>query len=79
MLRLSRKWIQHLQSHAETGMGYHVAAITLIDGRVFPQAVVDSGQLTRIRGLKQIPFSEDAIAAIRVTHEKWDWKDEADS
>jgi hypothetical protein len=77
MLKLSRKWIEHLRSQPETGMGYQVVAVTLNDGRVFPQAVVDSGYLARIRGLKQIPFTDDAIAEINVTHEKWDWKNES--
>ncbi|MGH9517321.1 MAG: hypothetical protein ACRD3P_16765 [Terriglobales bacterium] len=57
-------------------MGYQVVTGTLNDGRVFPQAVVDSGHLTRIRGLKDIAFAEDAITEITVTHEKWDWKNE---
>lgn len=58
-------------------MGYQVVTIALNDGRVFAQAVIDSGHLTRIRGLVQIPFSEDAIAGITVTHDKWDWKNES--
>jgi hypothetical protein len=35
---------------------------------------VDSGNLSRIRGLKTIPFTEEDIEEITVTHEKWDWK-----
>ena len=77
MLRLSRKWIEQLRSQPETGMGYQVVTITLKDGRVFPQTVVDSGYLTGIRGQAEIPFSVEAIAEIALTHDKWDWKSES--
>ena len=77
MLRLSERWIEHLGSQPETGMGYQVVTITLKDGRVFPQAIVDSGYLTRIRGQAEIPFSAEAIADMALTHDKWDWKRES--
>ena len=55
-------------------MGYTVASVTLKDGRVYPQTVIDSGFLTRVRGYSHIPFGEAEIAAIEATHQKWDWK-----
>lgn len=58
----------------ETGMGYQVVDIELSDGRIFKQAIVDSGHLTRIRGVDPIPFTELDISDVRVTHEKWNWK-----
>ena len=60
----------------ETGMGYTVASITLTDGRKFDQAIIDSGYVTRVRGLPNIPFAEADVAEIKATHEKWDWKHE---
>ena len=56
-------------------MGYTVVDIHLIDGRVFKQVVVDTGCVYRIRGRTDIPFTEDDIAYIRQTNEKWDWKE----
>jgi hypothetical protein len=58
----------------ETGTGYEVVDIELRDGRVFRQAIIDSGFLTRIRGVDPIPFTESDISDVRVTHEKWNWK-----
>ena len=75
-MKLGERWLQSLRAMPETGMGYHVVDIELKDGREFKQAVIDSGHLTRIRGLKQVPFSETDIADIRVTHDKWNWKEE---
>lgn len=59
----------------ETGMGYTVVNITLMDGQIFKQAIIDSGVLTRVRGLALVPFREDDIAAIKQTDEKWDWSE----
>lgn len=57
-------------------MGYQVASITLKDGRRFDQVVIVGGYITRIKGIKDIPFSEDEIADITVTHDKWDFNAE---
>ena len=57
-------------------MGYQVVTIKTRAGKVFPQAVVDSGYVSRIRGLREIPFTEEEIEEIAVTHDKWDWKNE---
>jgi hypothetical protein len=74
MMRLAERWLEYLRTMPETGTGYQVVDIKLKDGEEFKQAVVDSRYLTRIHGLDQIPFSESDIADIRVTHDKWDWK-----
>jgi hypothetical protein len=63
-----------VQKLFETGMGYTIVSITLKDGRRrFNQAIINSGYLTRVRGLPNVPFSEDDIAEIKATHDKWDW------
>ena len=56
-------------------MGYTVVSIVLKDGRKYPQAIIDSGVLTRVRGLPDVPFSEADIAEIVQTNEKWDWRE----
>jgi hypothetical protein len=57
-------------------MGYQIASVILKDGRRFDQVVIVGGYLTKIKDLKYIPFSEDAIAEIVVTHDKWDFNAE---
>jgi hypothetical protein len=54
-------------------MGYQVASIILKDGSRYDQALVEAGYVTRIRGLRTIPFDEDQIADIIVTHDKWNF------
>jgi hypothetical protein len=73
MLQLSDKWGPRLVSQPETGMGYHVATILLRSGRRYEQALIESGVVTRIRGLTEIPFKDEDIADIVVTHDKWDF------
>jgi hypothetical protein len=71
----SGKWLETVKSFPETGMGYTVVKIKLADGRAFNQALIDSGVLARVRGIADIPFTEEEIAEMSVTHEKWDWKE----
>ena len=73
-IRLSPHWAQYLVSQPETGMGYQIVTVKLRDGRKYKQTIIDSGYITRIRGLDHIPFTEDDIAEIIVTHDKWDFR-----
>ena len=58
-------------------MGYQIVFVVLRDGRKFDQVVIsESAVITRVRGYKDIPFSELEIKDIRVTHKKWDWNQE---
>jgi hypothetical protein len=70
-LDLSEKWVQHLLSKPETGMGYQICTIYLKNGKKYCQAIIDSGCITKIRNIEGIPFSDDDIKEIEVTHEKW--------
>lgn len=65
-----------LVSKPETGMGYQVVSVILKDGRKFNQVVVMEGRITEIRSLKDIPFTEDEIAQIILTHDKWNFNAE---
>jgi len=76
MVHLSSKWISHLIAQPETGVGYQVASVLLHDGRRFNQVVINGGYITQIRGLDDVPFQEDDIREILVTHDKWDFNKE---
>ena len=73
--KFSAKFLRLLSEMPETGMGYQVVTITLKDGRTFNQVVIAEG-LIKIRGRADIPFTEDDIADITVTHDKCDWSQE---
>jgi hypothetical protein len=72
----SGKWMEIVRRLGETGMGYVIVSITLTDGRMFEQALIDSGYLTRVRGLPEVPFTENDIATITRTDAKWDWNEQ---
>ena len=57
-------------------MGYQVASICLKDGRRYDEVLIESGVITRVRGLHEIPFTDQDIADIVVTHDKWDFTHE---
>ena len=69
----SGEWVPAVKALPETGQGYPVVSVELRDGRHFNQAIVDSGYLSRIRALPNVPFVEADISGIKANHEKWDW------
>ena len=71
MLKLSTKWASVLLAQRETGMGYQVASVVLKDGSRHDQVLIESGLITKVRGRLDIPFAEEDIAEIIVTHDKW--------
>ena len=68
MLELSQKWAAVLLAQPETGMGYQIASVVLKDGKRFERVTIVGGIITEIAGKKDIPFCEDEIAEILVTH-----------
>ena len=76
MIELSEKWLKDLALKPETGMGYQVVSVILNDGTKFNQVVVLEGRITEVRGYSAIPFTEDRIAGIILTHDKWDFNAE---
>lgn len=76
MIKLSSKWTSELANKPETGMGYQVVTIVLKDGKKIDQVAVVEGKITEIRGREDIPFTEDQIDQIILTHDKWDFNAE---
>lgn len=76
MICLSDGWGPLLVSQGETGMGYQVASIVLKDGRRFDRVVIIGRNITRIKDVEGIPFTESQIDQIIVTHDKWDFNAE---
>jgi hypothetical protein len=76
MIVLSDKWGPELVAQGETGMGYQIASVILKDGRRFDRVVIVGGIVGQIKDIEGIPFSEDQIDQIIVTHDKWDFSKE---
>jgi hypothetical protein len=75
-LKLSSRWVNYLKSQPETGMGYQIVSVILKDGRRFDQAAIILPYIGGVRGFDDIPFKEEEIDQIIVTHDKWDWSNE---
>lgn len=73
MLALSSKWARELAGKPETGMGYQVVSVILKDGRRFDRALVVGGYITKIKDIEGVPFTDEQIDTIVVTHDKWDF------
>ena len=69
MLQLGDRWADVLAGQRETGMGYQVVTIRLKDGRQFAGVTVVGGVVNRVEGAQSIPFAEDDIEHIVVTHD----------
>ncbi|UCB57617.1 MAG: hypothetical protein JSV30_03285 [Candidatus Omnitrophota bacterium] len=76
MLKLSDKWIEYLITQPETGMGYQIVSVITKNGMRYDRVIVDSGYITRIKDISDIPFTEEEIAEIIVTHDKWNFNKE---
>lgn len=75
MLVLSEKWREKLRRLPETGMDYQVVTVVLHDGRGFPRTIVEGACcISAINGVEGVPFREEDIEDIVVTHDKWDWR-----
>jgi hypothetical protein len=73
MINLPEKWLKVLETEPETGMGYQVATVLLSNGQRFDQVVIVEGQVTKVRGFADIPFSAGQIVNIVLTHDDWDF------
>ena len=70
-VQLSKSWSDFCIRAPESGMGYLIATIELKNGTKIPQAVIMDGCISQIRGMKEIPFTNDDIQVIIPTHERW--------
>jgi hypothetical protein len=72
MLRLGEKWAKVLTRERESGMGYQVVSIFLMDGRRYDGVVVVDGMISKVADSTSLPFVEEDIARIVVTHDPID-------
>lgn len=70
MLALSNKWAPILVSQPKTGMGCQIASVSLRGGRTFEQLVIVGRYIKRIGENKYVPFGEEDIETIPVSHGK---------
>jgi hypothetical protein len=67
------RWAELLRSEPEVGMGYQTGDVTLADGRMFTDVIIESGYITKIRGRADIPFEGSDVVKIELTGRRWKW------
>ena len=68
-MKLSSKWINFLSTQPETGVGYQSVTVMIAGGKVFYNLVVMNGDtLQTTNRYRDLPFEEDEIVNIQVTH-----------
>jgi len=74
LIPIPRELAEHLKRQSETGMGYHVVSVTLKNGQHFDQVVASEGFIIQVRGHRDVPFAADDVAAVDVTHKRWNFR-----
>jgi hypothetical protein len=67
MMKLSDKWAPRLLAQPESGMGYQIVTVHLVDGRVFENVTVVGDTITTIKNHNAIPFAEAEISDLVVS------------
>jgi hypothetical protein len=71
---IPNRCVDYLKRANETGMGYNVVSLQLLDGRSFEQAVVSEGHIIEVRGHSEIPFRPEDVASVSVNHKQWNFR-----
>jgi len=74
IIPIPSSFVEHLKRAGETGIGYQVVSVELIDGRKFDQVVTSECCFIEVRGYKEIPFSPEDVASVSVNHKHWNFR-----
>ena len=76
---LPQACLDHLKRSEETGIGYQVISVDLLDGSHFDQVVVSEGCIIEVRGYDEIPFAPAEVVSVSVNHNRWNFRDGSDA
>jgi hypothetical protein len=79
LLPIPRELAESLKHTEETGIGYQVISVELVDGRRFDQVLASEGCIIEVRGHREIPFGSDDVASVRVNHKRWNFRGWSDA
>jgi hypothetical protein len=75
LVQIPGRFVDPLKQAKETGIGYQVVSVELKDGRSFDQVVTSEGCFIEVRGYREIPFSSEDVASVRVNHKRWKFRE----
>ena len=74
LVPIPKELAENLKKANETGIGYQVVSVELIDGRQFEQVLASEGCIIEVRGHTEIPFGPNDVASVRVNHKRWNFR-----
>ena len=79
LVPIPKELAENLKKANETGIGYQVVSVELIDGRQFELVLASEGCIIEVRGHKEIPFGPNDVASVRVNHKRWNFRGWSDA
>jgi hypothetical protein len=78
LVPIPNDFVDELKKDKETGLGYQVVSVKLKDGSCFDQVATSEGHVIEVRGHDEIPFTPAEVAAVKVNHKRWNFRDRSD-
>ena len=72
--RLPTRWKDWIEAQPETGMGYWVVDVTLLDRTVVPDVAIGAGHVLEVKDQDGVPFDPNQVADVRLTHRRWTFR-----
>jgi hypothetical protein len=79
LVPIPKEFAESLKKANETGIGYQVVSVELVDGRRFEQVLASEGCIIEVRGHREIPFGSNDVASVRVNHNRWNFRGWSDA
>jgi hypothetical protein len=74
LVQIPPETARDLKKAAQTGPGYQIVSVELVDGRTFDPAVVSEGHVIQVRGFKEVPFAPQDVARVKLSHRRWNFR-----
>jgi hypothetical protein len=80
LVQIPLETARDLKNAPQTGPGYQVVSVELVDGRTFDPVVVSEGHVIQVRGFSEVPFAPDDVARVELSQRRWnfrqDWREQ---
>jgi hypothetical protein len=74
LVQIPLETARDLKNSAQTGPGYQVVSVELVDGRIFDPVVVSEDHVIQVRGFNEVPFAPEDVARVKLSHRRWNFR-----
>ncbi len=74
LVQIPPETAKDLKNATQTGPGYQIVSVELVDGRTFDPAVVSEGHVIQVRGFREVPFAPEDVASVKLSHRRWNFR-----